>query len=106
MDPEALIALVVLPDALELRHDLPGEQFGRVARLLRRHVADVNPANDVADAQSLDQLFHPLPHGLRAAGDDIAALVELAPREARREPQLRAGQLVQELGLDRPDRAV
>ena len=79
VDPEALVVLVILPDAPEVRHHFSGEELCRIARLFRRHVAHVNEAHDVADGQCLDQLFHALAHGLGAAGDDIVALDQLAP---------------------------
>jgi hypothetical protein len=34
MDPEALVAVVVLPDSLEMRHDVAREELGGVARLV------------------------------------------------------------------------
>src|SRR6516162_10190132 len=106
VDPEALVFVVFLPDALELWHYPLGEELGRMARLLGRHVADVNAADDVADPQSPDQLFHALAHRLRAAGDDVTALVQLAPGEARRLAEIGPRHLAQELRLQRLDRAV
>ena len=43
------------------------------------HVADVHQAEDVADAQALDQLLHPLAHRLGRAGDDVAAVDQVLP---------------------------
>jgi hypothetical protein len=97
VDPEALVVVIILPDALELRHHLLCKELGRIARLLGRHVADVNTADDVANAQCLDQFLDALAHGLRAAGDDVAALDQLAPGKTGGEAELRTGQLVQKL---------
>src|SRR5947207_3058470 len=71
-----------------------------------RHVADMNAADYVPDAQCLDQLFHALAHGFGTAGNDVAEFNQLLPGQARPLAEVWSGQLPQELRLDRLYRAV
>src|SRR5438874_4030191 len=106
MDPEALVAVVVLPDSLEMRHDVAREELGRVARLVGGHIANMDAADYVPDAQCLDQLLHALAHGFGTAGNDVAEFNQLLPGQACPLAEVRSGQLPQELRLDRLYRAV
>ena len=83
MAPEAAVAGVLRPEVLQLRHDLFGKQPGRMHRQVFRHVADVEQQEQVADAQGLDQVFQPLTHGLRAAGDDEGVVDQVLPAQGR-----------------------
>ena len=106
LDPPALVVLPLRPEVAQVRHDLLGEELGGVARLPVRHVAVVEQAEEMADAQALDALLELLAHRLRTAGDDEALVDELLPGQVledllRLEPELR-----QRAGLDRLDGAV
>src|ERR1051325_9371994 len=81
MDPPALVVLPLGPEVAQVRHDLLGEELRRVPRLPVRHVAVVEEAEEVADAQALDALLELLPHGLGAPRDDEALVEELLPRD-------------------------
>ena len=77
-----------------------------MASLFGWHIAHLEQADDVPDAQTLNQLLHALAHGFRTAGDDVAELDQLLPRQGRRVAEIGAAQLVQKSGLDRLDGAV
>ena len=79
MAPEPLVAFAFGQDVAQLGHHLLGEQPGGIHALVGRHVAHVHQAEDVADVQALDQLFHPLADGFRRTGDDVAAVDEVLP---------------------------
>jgi hypothetical protein len=86
-----------------MRHHLLGEQARAVSRLFVGLVARVQQTED---AQGLDQFLHPLADGLRAAGDDHAAVDERLPGRSR---QLGLGLALQSLQrgrFDGVDRAV
>ena len=59
----------------------------RIHALVVRHVADMHEAEDVADVQALDQILHALAHGLRAAGDDVAAVDQVLPGQFVKPPR-------------------
>ena len=73
LHPPAVVVLPLGPDVPQVRHDLLGEELGRVARLPVRHVADVEQAEQVPMRRSLMHVLQLLAHGLGAAGDDEAA---------------------------------
>src|SRR5262249_25544402 len=56
MDPPAVVVLPFRPEVAQLRHDLVGEELGRVARLPVRHVAVVHETEEMADVKALDAL--------------------------------------------------
>src|ERR1700730_7687660 len=70
----ALVTVVIFPDALEAWHHLTGEQFARMAGLFGWHIPQLEQADNVPDAQTINQLLHALAHGFRTAGDDVAEL--------------------------------
>src|SRR4029453_16511898 len=70
MHPPAIVVLPLRPEVAQVRHDLLGEELGRMPRLPIRHVAVVEQAEEMANAQALDALLELLAHGLGAARDD------------------------------------
>ena len=66
----------------------------------------MHQAEDVADVQGLDQLLHPLAHGLGRAGDDVAAVDQVLPGELGIVARRGRRELRQRAGLDGLDRAV
>src|SRR5207247_1605062 len=106
MNPPALVVLVVRPQIAQPRHDLLGEELARVPRLPVRHVAVVEQAEQMADAQSFDALLELLAHRLRAARDDEALVHQLLPREVLEDLLPRARQLRERAVLHRRHRAV
>src|SRR5262249_13053462 len=91
--PPALVVLVVRPQVAQPRHDLVGEQLRGMPRLPVRHVAVVEQAEQMTDAQTLDAFLELLAHGLGAARDDEALVHELLPREVLEDLLPRAREL-------------
>src|SRR5438046_1321508 len=77
-----------------------------MARLPVRHVAVVEQAEEVADAETLDALFELLPDRLGAARDDEALVHELLPRQVLEDLLARLRELRQRAVLHGRHRAV
>src|SRR6266702_6485104 len=77
-----------------------------MARLPVRHVAVVEQAEEMADAETLDALFELLPDRLGAARDDEALVHELLPRQVLEDLLPRLRELRQRAVLHGRHRAV
>src|SRR5678816_788432 len=81
VDPPAGVGAPFRPDVPQLRHHLLREELGGVTGLVVRHVADVEEAEDVTDAQPVDRLLELLADALRAPRHHEAVVHELLPRD-------------------------